>query len=221
MDTRTPGEDGLGRFFVRPAFLAYGVAKEKDVYAHLPATSKAVLSQSLADLIDAGEIVGLDVGEADLDRYYALAETVKKTARLKQLVPGVSFLSPFDNLIILRDRVKELFGFDYSLECYVPAAKRKVAYFVLPILWGDSLVGRLNAKADRKRKALIINNLVFETRFRKFDELLPLFANTLSEFARTNQCETIECNLVTPAKVKRPLQRLFKQALEQAAPGQL
>ena len=213
IDTSTPGEDELGRFFVRRALSAYGVAKEKDAYAHLSATSKAVLSQSLADLIDAGEIVGVNVGDADLNTYYALAETIKKTARLKQLVPGVSFLSPFDNLIILRDRVKELFRFDYSLECYVPAAKRKYGYFVLPILWGDSLVGRLDPKADRKRKALIINNLVFETGFRKVDELLPLFANALSEFARTNQCETIECNLVTPAKVKRPLERLVKQAL--------
>jgi uncharacterized protein YcaQ len=221
IDTRTPDEDELGRFFVRRALSAYGVATEKDVYAHLPATSKSVLSQALADLLDAGEIVSVDVGEAGLNTYYALAETIDKTARLKQTVPGVSFLSPFDNLIILRDRVKELFGFDYSLECYVPAAKRKYGYFVLPILWGDSLVGRLDPKADRKGKVLSINNLVFETGFRQFDELLPLFANTLSEFARTNQCETIECKLVTPAKVRRPLQCLVKQALAEAASVQL
>ncbi len=217
IDTRTPDKDELGRFFVRRALSAYGVATEKDVYAHLPATGKAVLFQALADLIDAGEIVSVDVGEAGLNTYYALAETIKKTVRLKQTVPGVCLLSPFDNLIILRDRVKELFGFDYSLECYVPAAKRKYGYFVTPILWGNSLVGRLDPKADRKRKALSINNLVFEIGFRQFDKLLPFFAKTLSAFARTNQCETIECKLVTPAKVKRPLQHLLKQALAEAA----
>jgi len=72
------------------------------------------------------------------------------------------FLSPFDNLTIQRKRLKWLFDFDYTVEIYVPAPKRKYGYFVLPILWGDCLIGRLDAKAFALSGRLVVHNLVFE-----------------------------------------------------------
>ena len=90
------------------------------------------------------------------------------TPRLLSLLPiklgkrNVRILSPFDNLVINRQRTKALFDFDYQLECYLPAEKRKYGYFSLPVLWGDLLVGRLDAKADRKAKVLIVKHLVLE-----------------------------------------------------------
>ena len=59
-------------------------------------------------------------------------------------------LPPFDRLIHERKRMVELFGFDYQLEMYKPAAKRRWGYFALPILYGDRLVGKLDASADHK-----------------------------------------------------------------------
>ncbi|MGH1552701.1 DNA glycosylase AlkZ-like family protein [Streptomyces sp. L7] len=61
-----------------------------------------------------------------------------------------ALLSPFDRLVHDRQRTAELFGYDYQLEMYKPAAKRRWGYFALPILYGDQLVGKLDATADRK-----------------------------------------------------------------------
>ena len=82
-------------------------------------------------------------------------------------------LSPFDNLIIQRERTKRLFDFDYSIECYVPAPKRKFGYFVVPILWGDKFVGRFDPKAERSTNTLIVNNIVFEDIQIDYEDLFP------------------------------------------------
>jgi uncharacterized protein YcaQ len=68
-----------------------------------------------------------------------------------------ALLSPFDRLIHDRGRTKELFEFEYTLEMYKPAAKRRWGYFALPILHGDQLVGKLDAAADRKASVLRVN----------------------------------------------------------------
>ncbi|WP_214321843.1 DNA glycosylase AlkZ-like family protein [Nonomuraea sediminis] len=68
-----------------------------------------------------------------------------------------ALLSPFDRLVHDRTRAQELFEFDYQLEMYKPAAKRRWGYFALPILWGDRLVGKLDATADRKAGVFTVN----------------------------------------------------------------
>jgi uncharacterized protein len=67
-----------------------------------------------------------------------------------------ALLSPFDRLAHDRDRAMQLFGFEYQLEMYKPAAARRWGYFALPILFGDRLVGKLDAKADRKAGVLAV-----------------------------------------------------------------
>jgi uncharacterized protein YcaQ len=101
-----------------------------------------------------------DVGEAGEP---AVVEGVKGTWRVDPSLLGQPFtgraalLSPFDRLIHDRKRTVELFEFDYQLEMYKPEARRRWGYFALPILYGDRLVGKLDATADRKAGILRVN----------------------------------------------------------------
>ena len=73
-----------------------------------------------------------------------------------------TFLSPFDRLVHDRDRTESLWGFRYRLEMYVPKAKREYGYYVLPILRGDRLVGRIEPVFDRKAGVLRVNGVWWE-----------------------------------------------------------
>ena len=106
-------------------------------------------------MVEASEVIPVKIEEVDVADYYALPKMLEQSADLKRLDSRVWFLSPFDNLVIQRERIKHLFAFDYTLECYLPPAKRRYGYFSLPILWGEQFVGRLDPKADRKKKVLI------------------------------------------------------------------
>jgi uncharacterized protein YcaQ len=102
----------------------------------------------------------VDVGEAGEP---AVVAGVKGTWRVDPSLLGQAFsgraalLSPFDRLIHDRTRTVELFEFDYQLEMYKPAAKRRWGYFALPILYGDRLVGKLDATADRNAGVLRVD----------------------------------------------------------------
>jgi uncharacterized protein YcaQ len=105
----------------------------------------------------------MDVGEAGEP---AVVEGVRgawrvdpaQLGQLGQPFPGrAALLSPFDRLIHDRKRMVELFAFDYQLEIYKPAAKRRWGHFALPILYGDRLVGKLDATADRTAGVLRVN----------------------------------------------------------------
>lgn len=101
-----------------------------------------------------------DVGEAGEP---AVVEGVKGTWRVDPAQLGQPFagraalLSPFDRLTHDRKRSLELFEYDYYLEMYKPATKRRWGYFALPILYADRLVGKLDATADRKAGVLLVN----------------------------------------------------------------
>ena len=89
-------------------------------------------------------------------------------AQLAQPFSGrAALLSPFDRLIHDRKRTQDLFGFDYQLEMYKPVARRRWGYYALPVLYGDRLVGKLDAQADRKAGVLRVNAIHQDVPFTK------------------------------------------------------
>src|SRR6266487_2384980 len=110
----------------------------------------------------------VDVGEAGEP---AVVEGTKGEWRVDPAALGKDFegrtalLSPFDRLVYDRVRAEELFDFEYTLEMYKPAAKRRWGYFALPILHNDRLVGKVDATADRKVSVLRVNAIHEDVKF--------------------------------------------------------
>ena len=110
----------------------------------------------------------VDVGEAGEP---AVVEGVKGEWRVDPAAIGEDFegrtvlLSPFDRLVYDRVRAQELFDFEYTLEMYKPEAKRRWGYFALPILHHDLLVGKVDAKADRRASVLRVNAIHEDVKF--------------------------------------------------------
>ncbi len=109
----------------------------------------------------AGELVPVDVEGADriwrpalapADIEARIASATAPTSRLR-------ILNPFDPTIRSRERLKRLFGYEYTVEMFVPAAKRRWGYYVYPLLEGDRFVGRMEIKADRRARQLRVLNL--------------------------------------------------------------
>jgi uncharacterized protein len=125
-----------------------------------------------------------DVGEAGEP---AVIEGVKGTWRVdpslldRPFTGRVALLSPFDRLVYDRKRMRELFGFDYQLEMYKPAAKRRWGYYALPILDGDQLVGKLDATADRNAGELRVDAIHQDVPFS--EELLAAVHREIDDLA--------------------------------------
>jgi hypothetical protein len=113
---------------------------------------------------------------------------VHPAAQDGRLSSRTTFLSPFDRLIHDRDRIEALWGFRYRLEMYVPKAKREYGYYVLPILRGDKLVGRIEPVFDRKARVLRVNGVWWEQRVKPFSLDQPL--RSLAKFVGAGSIET-------------------------------
>ena len=100
--------------------------------------------------------------------------------------PGVAFLAPLDPLAWDRDLLLRLWGFDYRWEVYVPAAKRRWGYYVLPLLCGDRLVGRIEPRIDRKTRTLRVVDWWWEDGFDPLDEANPGFVDAFVEALRAH-----------------------------------
>ena len=110
--------------------------------------------------------------------------------RAPRSVAQVRILSPFDNLVIQRQRCREVFGYDYQIECYVPQALRQFGYFCLPLLYRDRLVGRIDCKAHRAQARLEVKSIHIEQKVG--DDFPDLMGATLQRFASFNGCDHIE-----------------------------
>jgi hypothetical protein len=140
-----------------------------------------------AELVEAGALLPVEI-EGLRGTAYAPAEERTMLEAAAEAVagaapsPAVTFLAPLDPFVWDRRLLRELFGFDYVWEVYVPAARRRWGYYVLPMLFGDRLVGRIEPRRDRSSPDLRILGIWFEEGFSPMEE--PHFVPALAEALR-------------------------------------
>jgi len=144
------------------ALLALGVATARDVTEHFTRYRYPGLAEVLTHLEATGRILRVRVQEQGKELagpWFVHAEWLPVLERLEQQgwEPRTTLLPPFDNLICDRKRTARLFDFTYQSEIYTPKEKRRFGYYVMPILSGDQLIGRIDPMFDRQHKQLTIN----------------------------------------------------------------
>lgn len=216
IDNSVPSTEEYIRYLILRYLRANGIGQASEM-AYLLKNTKALVSSILKLMSENGELEQVAVRDKN---YYALTTSLqllnKPLSRSR-----LSILSPFDNLVIQRKRIMELFDFDYILECYVPAAKRKYGYFTLPILWNGKLLARMDCKADRKTGILSIHELIIESSLKKTDEFIQAFSKQLESFLVFNVCKSVRLLKVNPTKLKGELQKVISTvcSLEKQIPN--
>jgi uncharacterized protein YcaQ len=160
--TRRPPEREVVRLAAQRSLRALGVATARDIDRHFTAYRYPGLDGVLAALERAGRVERVRVaadGSEHPGPWYVHADDLPLLERLQagDWQPRTTLLSPFDNLLINRERTERLFGFHYRMEIYVPKAARRYGYYVLPILHGDRLVGRVDPAMDRRSGRLVVH----------------------------------------------------------------
>jgi len=190
VNTTMPSRTEYIEYIIRRDIGAHGLITNKSM-GHLLKISIKEKQAVIDKMMQTGELCPIQIKNLDSVPYYAFTDTIENyipSRRMKKL----HILSPFDNLVILRKRVEQLFDFSYLLECYVTAKKRKVGYFSLPILFGKNFVGQVDIKADRKTKILWIKNLVWENTLKKPSTVYAPFLKKLNAFRVFNGCDEIK-----------------------------
>jgi len=189
VDTSMPTQTEYIDHLIMRYLSSNGLGSSAEI-AYLRKGFKPLVQKRCKELIEERRVVELLVAGK---RYFALAdfaEILNKNISRRR----VKILSPFDNLLIQRQRMRDLFEFDYQIECYVMANKRKYGYFVLPILAGQQFIGRMDAKIDRKTKRMMVSKLFLErgslAEYQKEEQLQQLVL-ALKRFLKFNQGVTL------------------------------
>jgi uncharacterized protein len=220
-------EKDAEEFFARKAVSFHGLLREAGMRISLDYDMRRKFGRDearrkLEEWIESGVLNQVQV-EGMRETFLVLTEDVSALESLeKEKLPmgwnpketttleEVTFLAPLD-IVSARGRAKKLFGFDYIWEVYVPAQKRRWGYYVLPILYGDDLVARLDPKLDRTTMTLEIKGFWFEDDAPVKDvEFANALAKGLIRFAKFVEAKQVDISVMNPAGLKRQVKSLMK-----------
>jgi uncharacterized protein len=217
-------EDETEKFFARKAVSFHGLLREAGMRISLDYDmrrkySREEAGQKLEGWIESGMLRQVQV-EGGRDTYLVLAEDIQTLESLEKgripkgwnpkettTLEEVTFLAPLD-IVSARGRAKKLFDFEYTWEVYTPAPKRRWGYYVLPILYGDDLVARLDPKLDRTTMTLEIKGFWHEDDAPVKDaDFATALAKGLVRFAKFVEAKKIKLDAITPVGLKRAVKK--------------
>lgn len=206
VNTAMPSTEEFAAHMLDQQLRCHGLASLKGLsYLRRDKTLRAAIKTLVDERVAQGSLEQLQLSSGEV----FIAEASALERPLPRLNKRLLILSPFDNCVIQRERLKVLFEYDYQIECYVPEAKRKYGYFSLPLLYRDQFIGRMDCKAHRKERHLEIKSLHFENH--GFDEELvnAAFIDAVSQFKQFQNCDTVALIDVYPRNLDHNLQRAF------------
>ena len=217
-DALAPNEQEVRRTLALKAVRALGVAPVRWIpdYFRTPKKGAAGLLEELAD---EGELVraGIEGKPAYVHPDNArLAEKIL-SGELRSSV--TTLLSPFDPVVWDRARALELFDFEYKIEVYTPAARRRYGYYSLPILHDGVLVGRLDAKAHRKQGTFEIKAIHLEPNTPVNDDLISGLSDALRDCASWHGTPEVLVRLSDPSELTATLRLALDEETVSPTPG--
>src|SRR5579872_289883 len=159
IDKTMPSPEEFARHVIRLGLRCLGIAYVKELAWRARFVKGHMVRKEVEKMVAEGEVCTVAIDGLKSGPLYMLPAYKNKKIELSG---DVFILSPFDILNVFRHRLRDFFDFDYQIECFVPEPKRKYGYFSLPVVAGDTFVARMDSKADRKQKTLMVHNLHFE-----------------------------------------------------------
>lgn len=162
--------------------------RASDAWLGIPGLKAKERSDIFAELVDESCIVPVRV-ESIIDTLYCRAEDNKIVDLIRQekYKKRCELIAPLDNMMWDRNLIKAIFDFEYKWEIYTPQDERKYGYYVLPILYGERFVGRIEMIYDRKNRKLNVANLWYEPGIRLTKAMEKGIASAVKRFERFNQ----------------------------------
>lgn len=203
VDTTFPNLEEFGNHLIDQQLRCHGLASLKGLtYLRRNTGLRKVVKNLVDERLAQGllEQIKIPSGEVFVIEPDALER------RLPRLNNRLLILSPFDNSVIQRDRLKSLFQYDYQIECYVPEPKRQYGYFCLPLLYRGEFIGRMDCKAHRKERRLEIKSLYLEKQSFDNDMVISAFVEAIKLFSQFQQCDSVTLASVEPEHLRQKLQ---------------
>ncbi|TCC96849.1 winged helix-turn-helix domain-containing protein [Pedobacter psychroterrae] len=185
IDLSMPSAEEFARVTIGRTLGALGICSVKEMTWRSRRVKGNLVKSELEKMVVEEEVILVNVDGMKGPHYMLAGQKIDV-----EISGDVFILSPFDILNVFRHRLKDFFGFDYQIECFVPAPKRIYGYFSLPVLAGDVFIARMDSKADRKNKVLLVHNIHFED-VELSKEILEKFIAALMAFVAFNHCYDI------------------------------
>lgn len=195
VETTTPDHDECATHLIDQQLRCHGLMTLKGLtYLRRESELRKAVQAQIEARLAAGTLEGLQWSDGSV----FLLQAGALDQRLPRCRNRLSILSPFDNSVIQRNRLKSLFGFDFQLECYVPQAKRQYGYFSLPLLYRDQFIGRMDCKAHRDDRVLEIRSLHLEPDFNPDEGFDSAMVEAIDKFCSFVNCDSVSLNDVHP-----------------------